>query len=195
MFVILCGTITMSDEKAVKMLIKSWLESRGFSVRTDEEIGGRGIPDIIAENKNEKWIVEVKDTGDASDVDSGIGQLLRRMDTYRGENVKFYLAIHFKAMKRIPSIALKLGIGFIFFEPENQIFIHVPAKITPFKTFYRSSRTTKTEILRIRCRKITKNTFYQFARERGAQTLEDALIELLECGMAFKPKERGRVLI
>ncbi|SEB61622.1 hypothetical protein [Rhodococcus koreensis] len=67
-----------------------WLSSQGWTVRTDTE-----FVDIVAEKEGRRLYVEVKAASAAPglDVDTAIGQLVRRMPSEPDQSVSFALVV------------------------------------------------------------------------------------------------------
>ncbi|QYB00669.1 hypothetical protein I1A62_00725 (plasmid) [Rhodococcus sp. USK10] len=67
-----------------------WLSSRGWTVRTEVD-----VVDIVAERNGYRLYVEVKaaSTAPGLDVDTAIGQLVRRMPSEADRSVSFALVV------------------------------------------------------------------------------------------------------
>ncbi|TQC42010.1 hypothetical protein EEB14_51340 [Rhodococcus sp. WS4] len=67
-----------------------WLSSQGWTVRTDED-----VVDIVAEKDGHLLYAEVKGASSAPglDVDTAIGQLVRRMPSEPDQSVSFALVV------------------------------------------------------------------------------------------------------
>jgi len=78
------------DEARVVRDFRGWLSSQGWVVRTDED-----VVDIVAEKDGHLLYVEVKaaTTAPDLDVDTAIGQLVRRMPSEADQSVSFALVV------------------------------------------------------------------------------------------------------
>jgi hypothetical protein len=78
------------DEARVVRDFAEWLSSQGWVVRTDED-----VVDIVAEKDGHLLYVEVKAATVAPDldVDTAIGQLVRRMPSEADQSVSFALVV------------------------------------------------------------------------------------------------------
>ena len=68
----------------------AWLSSQGWTVRTDVD-----FVDLVAEKDGQRLYVEVKAATEAPglDVDTAIGQLVRRMPSEADQSVSFALVV------------------------------------------------------------------------------------------------------
>ncbi len=87
-----------------------WLSSQGWGLRTDED-----VVDIVAENDGRRLYVEVKaaTATPGLDVDTAIGQLVRRMPSEADQSVSFALVVRdeprsVEAARRAPQRILDL---------------------------------------------------------------------------------------
>jgi len=78
------------DEARVARDFAGWLSSQGWTVRTDAD-----FVDIVAEKDGHRLYVEVKGASAAPglDVDTAIGQLVRRMPSEADQSVSFALVV------------------------------------------------------------------------------------------------------
>ena len=78
------------DEARVARDFAGWLSSQGWTVRTDAD-----FVDIVAEKDGRRLYVEVKGASAAPglDVDTAIGQLVRRMPSEADQSVSFALVV------------------------------------------------------------------------------------------------------
>ena len=78
------------DEARLARDFSGWLSSQGWVVRTDTE-----FVDIVAEKDGRRLYVEVKGATAAPglDVDTAIGQLVRRMPSEADQSVSFALVV------------------------------------------------------------------------------------------------------
>jgi hypothetical protein len=78
------------DEARVARDFAGWLSSQGWTVRTDTD-----VVDIVADKDGRRLYVEVKGASSAPglDVDTAIGQLVRRMPSEPDQSVSFALVV------------------------------------------------------------------------------------------------------
>ncbi|MFC9357467.1 hypothetical protein ACFTZB_12955 [Rhodococcus sp. NPDC057014] len=78
------------DEARVAEAFAGWLSSQGWTVRTEGD-----VVDIVAEKDGHRLYVEVKAAAEAPglDVDTAIGQLVRRMPSEADRSVSFALVV------------------------------------------------------------------------------------------------------
>ena len=78
------------EEARVARDFAGWLSSQGWTVRTDTE-----FVDLVAEKEGRRLYAEVKGatTAPGLDVDTAIGQLVRRMPSEADQSVSFALVV------------------------------------------------------------------------------------------------------
>lgn len=130
-------------------------------------------PDIIAEKGEEQWIIEFQRGSDLFVVDTGVGQLIRRMATADFKRSKFYLALFKPLDEKVPTMARRKGVGVIGIDEHwNLNFIE------PLLTFKQTEKGSKTEMVRFRCSLNTKREFKKVATD--FKNSEEAILAFIK---------------
>ncbi len=99
-------------EVKVQKVLRSWFETRGYSVRENVELEGGNSIDLVA-SEREEWFVEVKGDYDANvaqynvNFDTGMGQLLKGI-TRLDNRTKYAIGIPISRTERGERLSYRL---------------------------------------------------------------------------------------